>query len=213
MPVGNAQGDLVTSWLNPTSIAIGVLAVATGAYLAAVYLAADAGAHRASRAGGGLPRAARSAPALVAGALAALAALVVVRCGRAAALARAHERLRASPRSSPRPLAGVATLALVARRRFEAARVTRGARASPRVVAGWALAQRPELLPGLTVDEAAAGRSTLVAVIVAAAIGARRPRPVARAPLRALPARARSTSAPLSRAPCPGRRRRRRSRR
>ncbi len=42
VPVGNAQGDLVTSWLNPTSILIGVLAVVTAAYLAAVYLAADA---------------------------------------------------------------------------------------------------------------------------------------------------------------------------
>src|SRR5438067_257332 len=43
VPVGNAAGDLITSWLNPTSILIGVLAVASSAYLAAVYLAADAG--------------------------------------------------------------------------------------------------------------------------------------------------------------------------
>ena len=42
VPVGNAEGDLVTSWLNPTSILVGVLAVVTAAYLAAVYLAADA---------------------------------------------------------------------------------------------------------------------------------------------------------------------------
>src|SRR4029453_10389593 len=42
VPVGNAKGDLVTSWLNPTSILIGLLAVAIAAYLAAVYLAADA---------------------------------------------------------------------------------------------------------------------------------------------------------------------------
>ena len=42
MPVGNAAGDAVTSWRNPTSVLVGVLAVATGAYLAAVYLAADA---------------------------------------------------------------------------------------------------------------------------------------------------------------------------
>ena len=42
VPVGNAEGDLVTSWLNPTSMALGVIAVATAAYLAAVYLAADA---------------------------------------------------------------------------------------------------------------------------------------------------------------------------
>src|SRR5690242_18984712 len=42
VPVGNAAGDLITSWLNPTSILIGLLAVAFSAYLAAVYLAADA---------------------------------------------------------------------------------------------------------------------------------------------------------------------------
>ena len=42
VPFGNAAGDLITSWLNPTSILIGVLAVAFCAYLAAVYLAADA---------------------------------------------------------------------------------------------------------------------------------------------------------------------------
>jgi molybdopterin-dependent oxidoreductase alpha subunit len=42
VPVGNAAGDPVTSWLNPASVLIGVLAVATGGYLAAVYLAADA---------------------------------------------------------------------------------------------------------------------------------------------------------------------------
>src|SRR4051794_26011566 len=42
VPVGNAAGDLASSWLNPTSITLGLLAVATAAYLAAVYLAADA---------------------------------------------------------------------------------------------------------------------------------------------------------------------------
>src|SRR3954452_5753795 len=42
VPVGNAAGDLVSSWLNPTSILIGVLAVVTGASLAAVFLCGDA---------------------------------------------------------------------------------------------------------------------------------------------------------------------------
>ena len=42
VPVGNAAGDLWTSWLNPTSITAGVLALLSSAYLAAVYLAADA---------------------------------------------------------------------------------------------------------------------------------------------------------------------------
>src|SRR3954467_5219654 len=39
--LGNATGDPWDSWLNPTSALIGVIAVLTGAYLAAVYLAGD----------------------------------------------------------------------------------------------------------------------------------------------------------------------------
>ena len=42
VPVGNAAGDLWSSWLNPTSLMAGVLALLASAYLAAVYLAADA---------------------------------------------------------------------------------------------------------------------------------------------------------------------------
>src|SRR3954467_4651058 len=42
VPVGNAAGDQFSSWLNPTSILVGLLAVASGSYLAAVYLSADA---------------------------------------------------------------------------------------------------------------------------------------------------------------------------
>ena len=38
VPVGNAAGDSVTSWLNPLSIVIGFLFVSTSAYLAAVFL-------------------------------------------------------------------------------------------------------------------------------------------------------------------------------
>src|SRR5580704_9609396 len=40
--VGNPGGSLVTSWLNPTSIDVGVLAVASAAYTAAVFLSGDA---------------------------------------------------------------------------------------------------------------------------------------------------------------------------
>jgi cytochrome d ubiquinol oxidase subunit II len=68
-------------------------------------------------------------------------------------------------------VAGIATLALVYRRRYEPARVT-AALAVAAIVAGWALAQRPRFLPGLTVEEAAASHSALVAVIVGTAIGA-----------------------------------------
>ena len=52
-------------------------------------------------------------------------------------------------------VAGVATLGLVWRRRFEAARYG-AAVAVAAIVAGWALAQKPVFLPGLTV--AAGGR-------------------------------------------------------
>ena len=42
VPVGNAAGDPVTSWLNALSLVIGALFVATSAYLAAVFLISDA---------------------------------------------------------------------------------------------------------------------------------------------------------------------------
>ena len=42
VPVGNAAGDPVTSWLNPLSLVIGALFVATCAYLSAVFLVSDA---------------------------------------------------------------------------------------------------------------------------------------------------------------------------
>ena len=42
VPPGVARGNVVTSWLNPTSVLSGALAVVAGMYLAAVYLTADA---------------------------------------------------------------------------------------------------------------------------------------------------------------------------
>ena len=68
-------------------------------------------------------------------------------------------------------VAGSATLALVWRRRYEASRYT-AALAVAAIIAGWALAQSPVFLEGLTVREAAAGRDTLVAVTVAVLAGA-----------------------------------------
>ena len=42
VPAGGKAGDPVDSWINPTSIVTGVLAVAAVAYLAAVYLVWEA---------------------------------------------------------------------------------------------------------------------------------------------------------------------------
>ncbi|HEX4019123.1 MAG TPA: cytochrome d ubiquinol oxidase subunit II [Frankiaceae bacterium] len=167
VPVGNAAGNLVTSWLNPTSILCGALAVAVGAFLAAVYLAADA-----RRLGlGELQRAFRSR-ALAAGVLAgllAVAGLIVVHhdaeriyrgltsgWGLAAVIVSA--------------LAGLMTLALVWGNRFQLARGG-AALAVAAILAGWAAAQRPIVLPGLTLHQAAAPNDTLVALIIAVLVG------------------------------------------
>ena len=42
VPPGIAQGDVITSWLNPTAALGGVMSVGACAYLAAVYLCGDA---------------------------------------------------------------------------------------------------------------------------------------------------------------------------
>ena len=168
VPVGNAEGDLFTSWLNPTSLAVGAIAVATAAYLAAVYLAADAA--RLGRPA--LERAYRARALVMAAATGAvtLAGLFVVRAdapslwgGLTSGAGLAAVAISA--------IAGMTTVALVAAGSYARARVS-AATAVVAVLAGWALAQRPELLPGLTIHEAAAGRSTLLSMLIALALGA-----------------------------------------
>jgi cytochrome d ubiquinol oxidase subunit II len=168
VPVGNATGPLLSSWLNPTSVFIGALAVAECAYLAAVYLAADAarlGERPLERA---FRRRALGAGVIV-GAIA-LGGIVVVN--------RDYHRLYHSLVTGDALaaviaslLAGVATLALVWRRRFDAARFS-AAVAVATIIAGWVLARWPTILPGLAVDHAAAGHDTLVWTIVAVSVGA-----------------------------------------
>lgn len=168
VPVGNAQGDLVSSWLNASSFIIGFLAVATGAYVAAVYLAGDgARAGREDLASAFRTRALGAG--VITGAIALVALLVVHSDG-----GRVGERLLEWPAISAvasSAAAGLFTLELTRRSRFEAARYGASA-AVAFVILGWALAQRPELLPGLTVDEAAAGQTVLLATVVGVAIGA-----------------------------------------
>jgi cytochrome bd ubiquinol oxidase subunit II len=167
VPVGNAAGEMWSSWLNLTSIFIGLLAVAISAYLAAVYLAADAArdGHRE------LERDFRTralGAGVVAGAVA-LRGIFVVEADNHD-LFHSLLRGRALPAVVVSALAGAATLVLVHRRRYEPARYS-AALAVAAVVAGWALARWPTILPGLTVDQAAAGHDTLVAVVVAVLAG------------------------------------------
>jgi cytochrome d ubiquinol oxidase subunit II len=155
VPVGNARGDLLTSWLNPTSMLIGALAIATSGYLAAVYLAADArrlGEHTLE----GDFRKRALVAGLAAGALA-------IGDGLSSGGGLAMVCLSTT--------AGLVTLVLVWRCRFDPARVS-AALAVGAIVAGWAIAQQPEFLPGLTINQAAAGHSTLISLVVGVAFGA-----------------------------------------
>jgi cytochrome d ubiquinol oxidase subunit II len=168
VPVGNAAGSLIGSWTGALPIAIGVLFVVSGSYLAAVYLAADAARHSETELEEAFRRRALGA-GFVAGAVA-VAGLVVVH-GDAHFLYRGLIDGDGLPAVIVSLAAGVATLGLVWVRRFELARFS-AAVAVAAMIAGWALAQQPLLLPGLTIHQAAAGHDTLVAVIVAVLAGA-----------------------------------------
>jgi cytochrome bd ubiquinol oxidase subunit II len=169
VPVGNAAGGLFSSWTGAVPLLIGVLAVANSAYLAAVFLAADA--KRTGR-----PRELQEALRTRALAMGAVAGLLAV-AGLIVLHADAHflyaRLLRGSALAAVivSALAGLGTLALVARRSYELARYT-AALAVAAVIAGWALAQRPLLLKGLTVQQAAAPHDTLVLVVIAVLGGA-----------------------------------------
>jgi cytochrome d ubiquinol oxidase subunit II len=166
VPYGR-QGDLVSSWLNPTSVVIGALAVATSAYLAAVYLCDDA-----QRRGEHALVAPYRRRALGAGTVAGLLAFAGLGVLRHDAHPLYRELIAGPglPAVIVSGAAGVSALGLVLRRRFQLARLA-AALAVAAIVAGWALAQQPRFLPGLTVDQAAAPRDTLIAIIVAVAGG------------------------------------------
>jgi cytochrome d ubiquinol oxidase subunit II len=168
VPVGNAAGDQWTSWTGPLPIFTGFVAVVTGAHLAAVFLGADS--QRAGR-----PelvdafRVRALGSGVVAGALA-LAGLLIAKSDAP----ELYDGLTSGAGLAfviGSGLAGVLTLALEWRKRFEIARYTAAA-AVAAIVAGWAFAQEPYLLPpDLTVREAAAPNATLLALEIAAAVG------------------------------------------
>jgi cytochrome d ubiquinol oxidase subunit II len=162
VPVGNAAGDLVTSWLNPLSLMIGALFVATCAYLSAVFLVSDA--RRA-----GAPDLERYfvtralASALVTGALAAACLVALHADARFVFDGLTGDGL---PLVILSLVCGGAVLVLLQR---SAGRGTRplavGAVAA--VIWGWGVAQHPYLLPQtLTIADAAAPSSTLTSLLI-----------------------------------------------
>jgi cytochrome bd ubiquinol oxidase subunit II len=151
-----AQGDPdapFSSWTGATALWIGALGVVTGAYLAAVFLAADSVRARTPDLTIAFRRRALGSAA-VAGAMA-IGGLFVVR----ADARDLYDGLTSAA-------VGVLTLWLLWTNRFEVARYTSGI-AVGSIVAGWAFAQRPDFLPGqLSLRDAAAGDATLVATLV-----------------------------------------------
>ena len=152
VPVGNAAGDQFSSWLNPTSLLIGVLAVASAAYLAAVFLCADA-----ARLGETTLEQKFRKRALAAGLVSGAIALggVAVLHSDAHPLYHGLVEGKGFIGLVASIVAGSATVALVWQRRYEASRYT-ASLAVAAIIAGWALAQTPVFLEGLTVREAAA---------------------------------------------------------
>jgi cytochrome bd ubiquinol oxidase subunit II len=162
VPVGNAAGDAVTSWLNPLSLLIGALFVATGAYLSAVFLVSDA-----RRAGApALERYFRTralVAAVVTGGLAAAGLVLLHRDARYLYDGLTGDGL---PLVIVSLLCGIAVLVLLRRGAPRGARpLAVGAVAA--VIWGWGVAQHPYLLPQkLTIADAAAPPATLTSVLI-----------------------------------------------
>jgi cytochrome d ubiquinol oxidase subunit II len=163
VPAGGVAGDPWASWINPSSVLGGVLAVVVGAYLAAVYLVWDARRMGADAVADQFRRRAIGA-AVVAGAVAAVGIFVL----RADAPYLFHGlTARALPLVLLSAIAGSASLVLLLR---DAARGARALAivAVASIVIGWGVAQWPYILPtSLEVVDAAAPAGTLAALVAA----------------------------------------------
>jgi NADH dehydrogenase len=145
------------SWLGPTSILIGVLAVACAAFLAAVFLVFDAR----RTLDDGLERYFRRR-AIGSGGATGLIAIVGLFVLRADAPVVFHGLVREGlPFVIISGICGIATIVLLGRRAVRGARVL-AAGAVVALLAGWGVAQYPDILPGtLTIADAAGAPRTL----------------------------------------------------
>jgi cytochrome bd ubiquinol oxidase subunit II len=167
VPLDGSAGE-ISSWTNATALLAGALAVLNGAYLAAVFLAADASRSGFEDLAEAFRRRALGA-GVVTGAVA-VAGIAIVNSdapelydGLTSGIGLVFVLLSG--------VAGVATLAMVWTRRFGPARLG-SAVAVGSVIVAMALAVRPDFLPGeLSLQDAAAGDSTLIATLISVAVG------------------------------------------
>lgn len=168
VPPGNQQGELWSSWLNSTSIAVGIFGVLISAFIAATFLIADADRFY-DDVMAGYFRTRAFFIGILAG-LAALAGLFVLRSDSPYIYhGLLHEGL---PFVIASAVFGLATLGALWRQ-FGGPRVRALAVATVvSVLLGWGVAQYPYVLPTtLTIDQAAAPGSVLLWIVVAFIVG------------------------------------------
>jgi cytochrome d ubiquinol oxidase subunit II len=162
----SGYGDRVGSWINPTSLVGGCLAVTTCAFLAGVFLTADA-------ARVGIPDLAerlrgRTLAVGIVGGLIVFAGLYPVLRD---APTLSHRLLGAAlPLLVVAALSGTITLLFLYRRRFSMARFF-AATAVAAVITGWGMGQYPWMLVDqLTINDAAGAHTTLTALLIVVAL-------------------------------------------
>jgi cytochrome bd ubiquinol oxidase subunit II len=168
VPAGGRAGDPVNSWINPTSVVGGVLAVAAAAYLSAVYLVWDARRLGETDVAEYFRRRA-VASAIVVAVIATAGAFVLH-----ADAAYVFDGLtgRALPVLILSGACGAGALLLLIRGAARGARALALAAVASAVVA-WGVAQSPYILPeSLTFSAAAAPSGTLTAVLAVVVLAA-----------------------------------------
>ena len=162
VPPGNAQGDAVTSWLNPVALITGVLFVATSAFLSAVFLVHDSRRFKDPEMEAYFRK--RSLVAALATGVVATAALLIY---------RADDRYiydgltsEAIPLVIASVLFALGVIAMTWRDRPFGSRVL-AVGAVVTMVWAWGVAQFPYLLPqSVTISQAAAVGATLEEVLI-----------------------------------------------
>jgi cytochrome d ubiquinol oxidase subunit II len=162
VPAGGKAGDPWSSWVNPTSVLGGVLAVTVCAYLAAVYMVWDA--RRLASPGMVEYFRRRAVVAAVVTGVVALAGIWVLHDD--AVYVFHGLTSRALPLVIISAVCGLASLALLLRANHPGARLlAMGAVAT--VVIGWGVAQYPYILPtSMKLSAAAAPDATLWSVVI-----------------------------------------------
>jgi len=155
-------GDPISSWINPTSVFAGLLAVATCAFLAATFLVDEARRRSSPDLERYFER--RGIAAGVVTGVLALAGVVVLHQDAELFFDRLLDRV--VPLLVLSAVGGIGAIVMLVRHRPGPARIL-AVLAVASVVWGWGIGQFPDLLPGqLTIDQAAAPSATLWTLVL-----------------------------------------------